>query len=190
MDEAMTSTLAAPRTELDLSGLIALEQARVRAFVRRRVADAADVEDIVQEVFYELVLAARLMQPVERVARWLVRVARNRVIDRLRARSRASAEAARAAPDESEALALPPAEGPEGQYARSLVMQALEAALAELPREQREAFLAHELEGRSFRELSQAWGVGINTLLGRKHAAVRHLRRRLEALHGELEEGT
>jgi RNA polymerase sigma factor (sigma-70 family) len=167
---------------------------RLRAFVRRYVADWADVEDIVQETFSELVAAYRLMQPVEHVAGWLLRVARNRIIDRFRARSRESAlidpRAGHGEADPERVLdewLAPVADGPDAAYARDVLTDELASALDELPPQQRAVFVAHEIEGRSFRDLAASTGLSINTLLGRKHAAVRHLRRRLEAIYDEFD---
>lgn len=167
---------------------------RLRAFVRSQVSDASDVEDIVQEVFYELLAAYRALQPIGHLAAWLLRVARNRVIDRLRARSKERARVVHslnaATELESErlldTLALPDDSGPEADYARAALADALALALAELPREQREVFVAHEIEGRSFKQLAASTGTNINTLLGRKRAAVRHLRARLRDTFDDL----
>jgi RNA polymerase sigma factor (sigma-70 family) len=168
------------------------QQARLRRFVRRQIGDSADVEDIVQDVFYELTAAAQLMQPIGQLTAWLLRVARNRIIDRFRKREREqrltvpldeqAAETSRLL----ETLRLPEHSGPDADYARVALADSLEEALAELPPEQRAVFLAHEIEGRSFKELAAASGVSINTLLGRKHAAVRHLRERLRDVYEEL----
>jgi RNA polymerase sigma factor (sigma-70 family) len=172
-----------------ISEAIAREQPRLRNFIRRRVADPGDAEDILQDVFYELVAAYRLMQPVEQVGAWLFRVARNRIIDLFRKRKR-EAGATRAA-DSEEVLRwadlLPsPDAGPEALFARSVLMDELDAALDELPEEQREVFIAHEIEGRSFKELAAETGVSVNTLLSRKHYAVLHLRKRLQAIYDEF----
>ncbi|MCU0240968.1 MAG: RNA polymerase sigma factor [Vicinamibacteria bacterium] len=167
-------------------------QSRLRHFVRRRVADPGDVEDILQDVFYELVAAYRLMQPVEQVGAWLFRVARNRIIDLFRKKKTLPLERESLAvspADESlgiEDLLPSPAAGPEAEYARGVLLDELEAALDELPDEQRNVFVAHELEGRSFKELSAETGIGVNTLLSRKHAAVLYLRRRLRAIYDDL----
>jgi RNA polymerase sigma factor (sigma-70 family) len=169
------------------------EQSRLRRFIRSRVDDAADAEDILQEVFYELVEAARLVQPIEQVGAWMYRVARNRITDLFRRQSRAPfREADRAGgSEEQEAVRLedllPSSDaGPETAYARAVLVEELEAALDELPEEQREVFIAHEMEGRSFRELSEETGLSVNTLLSRKHYAVLHLRRRLQAIHDDF----
>jgi RNA polymerase sigma factor (sigma-70 family) len=177
--------------------VVAAQGPRLRAFVRRQVADLSEVEDIVQDTFVELVSAYRLMEPIEHVAAWLMRVARNRIIDRFRLRSRkasvddlsstrnvdSSAEPTRGF---GEWLA-PAAAGPEANYVREVLADELAAALEVLPAEQRDVFVAHELDGRSFKELAAETGVGINTLLGRKHAAVRLLRRRLQDIRSEYD---
>lgn len=172
-----------------ISQAVAREGSRLQAFIRRRVADAGDAEDILQEVLYELVEAVRLMTPIEQVGAWLFRVARNRIIDLFRKRS---PEASRDISVEDEASALgdllPSAEGgPEAELARGVLLEELEAALDELPDEQRKVFIAHELEGRSFKELAAETGLSINTLLSRKHYAVLHLRRRLRDIHDEFQ---
>jgi RNA polymerase sigma factor (sigma-70 family) len=175
-----------------IAAAVVSETPRLRAFLRRQVADLAQVDDILQETFSELVAAYRLMQPVEHVAAWLARVARNRVIDRFRARARRAAITDEGADAEAAAERvlgewLVTSDGPEADYARAVLADELDAALEELPPEQREVFVAHEIDGRSFRELAAASGVGINTLLSRKHAAVRKLRRRLAAIYEEFD---
>lgn len=159
------------------------------AFIRKRVADAAEAEDVLQEAFYELVAAYRLMQPIEQVGAWLVRVARNRIIDRFRKRRpQLLGDIAAEEEDADAALAklLPAVEdGPDAALVRELLLEQLERALAELPQEQREVFVAHELEGASFKELSARWGVGINTLLSRKRYAVLRLRESLREAYEE-----
>ena len=180
--------------ERRVSEEIAREGPRLRRFIRRRVANQADAEDILQEVFSELVEAYRLMQSVEDVGAWLFRVARNRITDLFRKRStEARAERPGSNGDEDESLdleaILASAEaGPETTYAQALLLDELEAALSELPPEQREAFIAHEFEGKSFKELAQETGQSMNTLLSRKHYAVRYLRQRLQALYEEFKE--
>ena len=170
------------------------EQPRLRSFIRRRVDDDEDAEDILQDVFYELVEAYRLMQPIEQAGAWLFRVARNRIIDRFRkkrpvlaSRKVKSADSREQSDGWEEFLPSRDA-GPEGVYARSILIEELDAALDELPEEQREVFLAHEVEGRSFKELSAETGVSVNTLLSRKHYAVIHLRKRLRAIYDEYRE--
>jgi RNA polymerase sigma factor (sigma-70 family) len=168
------------------------EQARLRQFIRRSVVDDGDAEDIFQEVFYELVEAYRLMKPVEQVGAWLFRVARNRIIDLFRRKrptvlgndSMLTTEDGGA--QQWEDLLPSPDAGPEAAYARRVLLEELDAALEDLPEEQRDVFVAHEIEGRSFRELSEATGLSVNTLLSRKRYAVQRLRSRLEAIYNEF----
>jgi RNA polymerase sigma factor (sigma-70 family) len=166
------------------------ERGRLRNFIRRWVADEGDAEDILQEVFYELVEAYRLMKPVEQVGAWLFRVARNRITDRFRRRRPLTvADGDRTALQEGSFLLaeLPsPDGGPEADFARGVLLEELAAALDELPAKQRQVFVAHEIEGRSFKEISADTGVGVNTLLSHKHHAVLHMRRRLRAIYDEL----
>jgi RNA polymerase sigma factor (sigma-70 family) len=192
MDGALSLKFMTEEQNRRIAETVEREQGRLRNFIRKRVLDESDVEDILQEVFYELVQAYRLMQPLEQVGAWLFRVARNRIIDRFRGRQQ---EAARADPpggvEEAEPLPwedlLPSRDaGPEAAYAREVLIEEIDAALDELPEEQREVFVAHEFEGRSFRELAAATGVGVNTLLSRKHYAVLYLRRRLRAIYDEF----
>lgn len=176
--------------ERRVSEEIAREGPRLRRFIRRRVANEADVEDILQDVFSELVEAYRLMKSVEDVGAWLFRVARNRITDLFRKRStEARAELPEGDEDEGLEAILASAEaGPETAYAQALLLDELEAALSELSPEQREAFIAHEFEGKSFKELAQETGQSVNTLLSRKHYAVRYLRQRLQVLYEEFKE--
>jgi len=191
MDAKLGSNLAMAESDRSISEAFVRERARLRAFIRRRVNDAADADDILQEVFYELVEAARRVRPVEQVGAWLFRVARNRITDLFRKRRIGASEAPAANADEPADVSLEdllpaPDAGPEAAYARRLLLEELADALDELPEEQRSVFVAHELDGRSFRELSAQWGVGVNTLLSRKRYAVLHLRRRLQAIHDEF----
>jgi len=175
--------------ERSLSEAIVHERARLRGFIRRRVSDPADAEDILQDVFYELIEAARLVKPIEEVGAWLFRVARNRIIDRFRKKRTESLEALSAVEREYAPVEdlLPAADGgPETAYARRLLLEELDDALDELPEEQRFVFVAHELEGRSFKELAAQTGVGLNTLLSRKRYAVLHLRARLQQIYDEF----
>ena len=177
-----------------ISKIVAEEGFRLRKFIRRRVPDPADAEDILQEVFYQLVEANRLLMPIDHVTGWLFRVARNRITDLFRKkRSETFSDAApRDLGDEEgelpqiEDLLPSPDAGPEALYVRGVLLDELELALDELPYEQREVFIAHELEGRSFKELSAESGVSINTLLSRKRYAVLHLRERLQSIHDEI----
>lgn len=173
--------------------VVSRERERLRSFIRRRVSDGGDAEDILQEVFYELIAATRLLQPIEHVSAWLFRVARNRIIDRFRKHGAVPVadDALRAAEqDETSGWQemLPSADaGPEAMFARSLLLEELDAALDELPANQREVFLAHELEGKSFRQMAQETGLSINTLLARKRYAVLHLRQRLQDIYEQLD---
>ncbi len=175
----------------ELTEAVEREQPRLRNFIRKRVLDESEAEDILQEVFYELVQAYRLMKPVEQVGAWLFRVARNRIIDRFRKRKTVVASSDSLAGEEGEPFPwedlLPsPDAGPEAAYAREVLLEEIDAALDELPEEQREVFVAHELEGWSFNELAAQTGLSVNTLLSRKHYAVLHLRRRLRAIYDEF----
>lgn len=168
------------------------EKGRLWNFIRRRVPDAGDAEDILQDVFSELVEAYRMMQPIEQVGAWLFRVARNRITDRFRKKKPELFTDQAVSGEESlsfEDLLPSPDIGPEAAYARSVMLEELEDALDELPDEQREVFLATEFEGYSFRELAEESGVSINTLLSRKRYAVQHLRRRLQKVYEEFARG-
>jgi len=174
-----------------IAEVLAEQGPRLRSFIRRRVPNEADVEDLLQEVLSELVEAHRLLKPIDYVTGWLYRVARNRITDLFRKKKPEAFTDAAKEGEEGEQLGteelLPsPDAGPEALYIRNALLEELEIALGELPREQREVFIAHELEGRSFKELSEASGVGINTLLSRKRYAVLQLRRRLQGIHDEF----
>lgn len=190
-----------------ISEIVAEERSRLRNFIRRRVADPADAEDILQEVFYKLVEANRLLMPIDHVTGWLFRVARNRITDLFRKSKRREATFSDAARHDSsdfggedgellgiEDLLPSPIDllgaGPEARYVRSVLLDELELAIDELPNDQpmsqREVFIAHELEGRSFKELSAESGVNTNTLLSRKRYAVLHLRERLQSIYDEF----
>ena len=173
------------------------ERVRLRSFIRRRVGDPGDAEDVLQDVFEELVQASRLMRPVEQIGAWLFRVARNRITDLLRRRRTRGVEwsegvGGESGDDERESTIqdwLPSArDGPEAAYARHALLEALDDALDELPEEQRSVFVAHELEGRSFKDLALASGVSVNTLLSRKRYAVLHLRARLQSIYDDFVE--
>jgi RNA polymerase sigma factor (sigma-70 family) len=192
MDQALKKRWPMAEQDQRISEAISREQPRLRNFIRKRVADRDDAEDILQEVFYELVEAYRMMKPVEQVTAWLFRVARNRITDLFRKRSR---EAQKSEPaeftDDGESLLLEdllpsPDAGPEAAYARGLLLAAVDDALDELPAEQRDVFIAHELIGYTFKELAAQSGVSVNTLLSRKHYAVLHLRQRLQAIYDEF----
>src|SRR6266478_6039051 len=180
-------------TEQDrqVSEIIAEERSRLRNFIRRRVRDPADAEDIVQEVFYELVEANRLLMPIEHVTGWLFRVARNRITDLFRKKKPETFRGAAVEDEDGELLRIEdllpsPDAGPEALYFRNVLLDELELAIDELPNEQRGVFVAHELEGRSFKEFAAETGVSVNTLLSRKRYAVLHLRERLQSIHDEF----
>ena len=174
-----------------ISETVEREQTRLRRFIRSRVADEGDVEDILQDVFYELVEANRLLMPIEHVTGWLFRVARNRITDLFRKKKPESFSDAAVADDEEELLRLEdllpsPDAGPDALFARGVLLEELDLALDELPDEQRDVFVAHELEGRSFQEMAADTGVSVNTLLSRKRYAVQHLRERLQGIYDEF----
>jgi RNA polymerase sigma factor (sigma-70 family) len=195
MAEALRKPWSMAEQDQQISEAIAREQGRLRNFIRKRVADQGEAEDVLQDVSYELIEAYRMMRPIEEASAWLFRVARNRIIDLFRRKKR---EAARNQPvattEDGETLEwddlLPsPDAGPEAAYARTVLLDELDAALDELPEEQREVFVAHELMGYSFKEIAEQTGVSVNTLLSRKHYAVLHLRQRLQAVYDELTKG-
>src|SRR5271168_4571714 len=187
------------QTIADQDQLIALamekEESRLRCYIRNHIADRSLTEDILQEVFCELIEAYRMMKPIEQVSAWMFRVARNRIVDLFRRRnadSRTDSLSAQVYGHEDgesvplEDLLPSPDEGPEAVYARAVLLDELEEALDELPEEQRAVFVAHELEGLSFKELAAETGVGVNTLLSRKRYAVLHLRERLQSIYQEF----
>jgi RNA polymerase sigma factor (sigma-70 family) len=174
-----------------ISEVVKREQSRLRNFIRRRVPDPRDAEDLLQDVFYELVEANRLLMPIEHVTGWLFRVARNRITDLFRKKKPESFSDTAVANEDDERLQLEdllpsPAAGPEALYARNVLLDELELAVDELPEEQRAVFVAHELEGRSFKEMAAETGVSVNTLLSRKRYAVLHLRERLQSIYDEF----
>jgi RNA polymerase sigma factor (sigma-70 family) len=184
MQAALSEPLPLSQQDRAITATVERERGRLLAFIRRWIEDAAEAEDILQESLYELVLAHRMMQPVEQAGAWLVRVARNRIIDRFRRRGTRGDTVPitneDAVPEGALADLLPAADsGPEAAAMRGILLAEIEAALAELPPEQRTVFVAQELEGIGFRELAQRSGVSINTLLARKRYAVRFLRARL-----------
>jgi RNA polymerase sigma factor (sigma-70 family) len=172
-----------------ISDVVMQERSRLRNFIRRRVPDPLDAEDILQEVFYELVEANRLLMPIEHVTGWLFRVARNRIFDLFHKKKPESLSHAAEGNEESltlEDLLPSPYAGPEALYARSVLLDEIEDALDELPDEQRDAFVGHEIDGRSFKQMSATSGVSVNTLLSRKRYAVLHLRERLQSIYDEF----
>src|SRR5712671_1024390 len=192
MDGTLRKQWMMVQQDQQISEAIERERPRLRNFIRRRVPDQSDAEDILQEVFYELVEAYRMMKPLEQVTAWLFRVARNRITDLFRSKKREASREPAVTTEDGETLQwedlLPsPDAGPESAYARSVLLEEMDAALDELPEDQREVFVAHEIEGRSFKDLAAETGLSVNTLLSRKHYAVLHLRKRLRAIYDELD---
>jgi RNA polymerase sigma factor (sigma-70 family) len=191
MEDALRAGRMTAKQEQDVTAVFRQERGRLRNFIRKRVANESDAEDILQEVFSELVESYWLMRPVEQVGAWLFRVARNRITDLFRKTKTEPRGVDVASPEDEDGLGgldelLPsPEMGPEAAYARGVLLDELEAALEELPPAQREAFVAHALEGRSFKELAGVTGVSVNTLLSRKHYAVLFLRERLQAIYDD-----
>ena len=191
MEDAASVERMALDEDRRISEVVKREQLRLLNFIRRRVPDPRDAEDILQDVFYELVEANRMLMPIDHVTGWLFRVARNRIIDLFRKKKPERFSDRTVADAEDELLPLEdllpsPDAGPEALYARHLLLDELALAVDELPAEQREVFVAHEWEGRSFKELAAESGVSVNTLLSRKRYAVLHLRRRLQGVYDEL----
>ncbi len=175
----------------EISAVMGREGSRLRNFIRRRVPNDADVEDLFQDVFMELVEANRLLMPIDYVTGWLFRVARNRITDWFRKKKPESFSDAVVDDEDGELLQIEemlpsPEDGPEALYVRHALLEELKHAVGELPEEQRHVFIAHEIEGRSFKELAKESGVGVNTLLSRKRYAVLHLRERLQTVHDEF----
>ncbi|OLB21929.1 MAG: RNA polymerase subunit sigma-24 [Acidobacteria bacterium 13_2_20CM_57_7] len=173
-----------------ISEIVAGERSRLRNFIRRRVPDPSDAEDILQEVFYELVEANRLLMPIGHVTGWLFRVARNRITDLFRKKKPVASSDVAVEDEDGERLQIEdllpsPDAGPEALYFRNVLLDELEFALGELPAEQREVFVAHELDGHSFKEMAAETGVSVNTLLSRKRYAMLHLRERLQSVYDE-----
>lgn len=193
MERALEARWPMSEQDRKISEAIARDGSRLRNFIRKRVSDRSDAEDILQDVFYQLVEAYRI-EPLEQVTAWLYRVARNRIIDLFRRKKR---EALRRAPEaissDGEPVSLDdllpsPDGGPDSVYARNLMLEELEDALDELPPEQRNVFVGHEVMGHSFQDMARQYGVSVNTLLSRKHYAVKHLRERLQNIYDEFEE--
>lgn len=188
----MASAISMTDQDREISEIIAESRGRLRNFIRRRVANEADAEDLLQEVFFEVIAAYRLTEPVQQWGAWMFRVARNRVIDFFRKRKyrEMSGEAQTGADDTGQRMleeVLPSANaGPAETYASSVLLEAIEDALEELPEEQREVFIAHEISGYSFKEIAAQTGASVNTLLSRKHYAVVYLRRRLAGVYKEF----
>jgi len=191
MDAALRKQWRMADQDQRISQVVDRERARLLNFIRRRVPDPRDAEDILQDVFYELVEANRLLMPIDHITGWLFRVARNRIIDLFRKKKTVNFSDASIEDEDDELLQfedlLPsPDAGPDALYARSVLIAAFELAVDELPPEQREVFVAHEIEGLSFKEIAARTGVGMNTLLSRKHYAVLHLRERLQGIYDDF----
>ena len=191
MDGTLRKQWMMVQQDQQISEAIERERPRLRNFIRRRVPDQSDAEDILQDVFSELVEAYRMMKPLEQVTAWLFRVARNRITDLFRSKKREASREPAVTTEDGETLQwedlLPaPDAGPESAYARSVLLEEMDAALDELPEEQREVFVAHEFMGYSFKELAEQSGVSVNTLLSRKHYAVLHLRERLQSIYDDF----
>ena len=191
MNDITSLEHTAVEQDRQISEVVEREQSRLRNFIRRRVADPRDAEDILQDVFYELLEANRLLMPIEHVTGWLFRVARNRITDLFRKKKPESFSDTAPEDESGERLQIEdmlpsPDAGPEALYVRNVLLEELEFALEELPEEQREVFVAHEIEGRSFKEMSEVSGVSVNTLLSRKRYAVLHLRERLQNIYDEF----
>lgn len=178
-------------SDKQITDTVLRETARLRSFIRQRMADANEAEDVLQDVFQELVEASRLPEPIEQVGAWLFRVARNRIVDRFRKKKEQQLPDTEELGDDDDSGIddlLPQADaGPEAAYARSILLDALQDALDELPPKQREVFIAHELERRSFKQLAAESGESVNTLLARKRYAVLHLRQRLQEIYDEFD---
>jgi RNA polymerase sigma factor (sigma-70 family) len=189
MDTTLTYNALMAEQDKRIAETVSRERGRLGNFIRRRVPDASEAEDIMQDVFYEFVAAYRLPEPIEQAGAWLFRVARNRIIDRFRKKKEEPLPEVSGEADEGTWLdeVLPSEDaGPEAAYARAVLLEELYAALAELPEEQRAVFIAHELDGCSFKELAAESGMGVNTLLARKRYAVLHLRARLQTIYNEF----
>src|SRR5437773_9102173 len=190
MEDAASLERMAFEQDQRISEVVKREQSRLRNFIRRRVPDPRDAEDILQDVFYKLVEANRLLMPIEHVTGWLFRVARNRITDLFRKKKPETFSDAAVEDEDGELLRIEdllpsPDAGPEALYVRNVLLDELEFALGELPDEQREVFVAHELDGHSFKEMAAETGVSVNTLLSRKRYAMLHLRERLQSVYDE-----
>ncbi len=191
MDAALRKQWRMADQDQRISQVVDRERARLLNFIRRRVPDPRDAEDILQDVFHELVEANRLLMPIDHITGWLFRVARNRIIDLFRKKKTVNFSDTSIEDEDDELLQfedlLPsPDAGPDALYARSVLLAAFELAVDELPPEQREVFVAHEIEGLSFKEIAARTGVGLNTLLSRKRYAVLHLRERLQGIYDDF----
>jgi RNA polymerase sigma factor (sigma-70 family) len=193
MKDAASLDMALGRDQR-IAEVVERERSRLGRFIRRRVPDPRDAEDLLQDVFSALVEANRLLMPIEHVSGWLFRVARNRITDLFRKKRPERLDDGAVVDEDGELLRLEdllpsPEAGPDAVYARNVLLDELELALDELPEEQRDVFVAHEIEGRTFREMAAETGVGLSTLLSRKRYAVLHLRRRLQGIYDEYAKG-
>lgn len=199
MNQAATLDTMTLEQDQRITDVVNSEQSRLRNFIRRRVPDPGDAEDILQDVFYELTEANRMLMPIQHVTGWLFQVARNRITDLFRKkRPESFSDISIASGTENDSddddlhlgeILPSPDDGPDALYVRRMLLEELQRAVSELPDEQRQVFLAHELEGRSFKEMSAATGIGVNTLLSRKRYAVLHLRERLQNTYDEFTKG-
>ncbi len=194
MDGARSLDRMTHEQDRRISGVVGQERSRLLNFIRRRVPDPGDAEDVLQDVFYELVEANRLLMPIDHVGAWLYRVARNRIIDLFRRKKPEPLSSGAVSEEDGEMLLMEdmlpsPDAGPDAIYARNVLLDELQHALDELPEEQREVFVAHELEGKSFKQIAAETGVSVNTALSRKRYAVLHLRQRLQSIYDELTNG-
>jgi len=191
MQDALSLERMALEQEQRISEAVERERSRLLGFIRRRVPDPSDAEEVLQDVFRELVEANRMLMPVSHITAWLYRVARNRIVDLFRKKRPESFSEAAVAGEDGELLSIEellpsPDAGPEALYARGILLDELESAVDELPGEQRDVFVAHEIEGRSFKEIAEETGVNVNTLISRKHYAVLRLRERLQSVYDEF----
>ena len=192
----VTKPIAKPtdREQPSIGETVRKERGRLLTFIRRRLPDPDDAEDVLQDVFVELTEAYQLAKPIERVAAWLFAVARNKISDWYRKTPPGRTLSLTMTDEDDEAgtpvlgawLATTDETGPESEFFRETLMDALTDALTELPDDQREVFVQHELEGRSFRDMAAEWDVPINTLLSRKRYAILHLRKRLRDLYDDF----
>ncbi|HVT93027.1 MAG TPA: sigma-70 family RNA polymerase sigma factor [Bryobacteraceae bacterium] len=190
MEQALPPMARIEEQDSLIAEIVQRERGRLRGYIRRSVADAGEAEDILQDIFFELVQTYRMMKPVEQAGAWLYRVARNRIIDFFR-KKRPETAGVRADEEPDGILLLEellpsPEGGPDAQYFRTIFFEALDAALDELPASQRDIFVGHELEGKAFEQLAEETGLNVNTLMSRKRAAVLHLRERLRSIHEDF----
>jgi RNA polymerase sigma factor (sigma-70 family) len=193
MTDALSLHNMSERQNESIAEAVKTNRPRLRDFIRQRVADIEDAEDILQDVFEELTEAVRMMQPIEQVASWMFRVARNKIIDRYRKKKTESLEDQKFYTTQSEDEQLMLADlladtngSSANRFDNSLLWNAIEEALDELPPEQRNVFVWHEIDGKSFNSIAEETGIPLNTLLSRKRYAVLHLRKKLRDIYNEL----